>query len=182
MCARSPSPRMLRDAPAPGRPQRLHSESVSPGFRGGSGAAVPEPVWPWGTALRGPAEEKKRRSCGGLGGGTAARKDSVLPAWSGSQRPLSGRRQRVRLRRPASEEPSRTQLTQLLLKLVFDFLPSTETLNIVHISIQLVGQERKLNQGEKVHRLTFGASAQDCAFVAQSRVVPGLLPRRLHVY
>lgn len=92
-----------------------------------------EPVWPWGTALRGPAEEKTRRSCGGLGGGTAARTDSVLPAWGGSQRPLSGRLQRVRLRRPASEEPSRTQLTQLLLKLVFDFLPSTEnTENCTH--------------------------------------------------
>lgn len=82
--------------------------------------------------MRGPAEQKTSRSCVGLGGDTAARADGVLPAWGSSRRPLSGWRQRLCQRRTASEEPSQTQLTQLLLKLVFDFLPSTEKCTYKH--------------------------------------------------
>lgn len=160
---------MLRDAPAPGRPQRRQPESVSPGFRGGSVAAVTEPVRPWGTALREPAEEKTRRSCGGLGGGTAARADGVLPAWGGWRRPLSGRRQRLRLRRPASEEPNRTQLTQLLLKLVFDFLLSTENIeNCTHK--HTAGRTGKKPEARKGPQANFGGQ---CPGLCVWSAVPG---------
>lgn len=115
-----------------------------------------------------------RRSFVGVGGGSTPRADRVLTACGRLRQPLGGGRSRLHKRCPASEEPSRTQLTQLHLEFIFKFLLSTENTEKCTYKYTTGRTGKKAEtEKKKVHKDNFWS--QDCAFLTQSQVLVLLL-------